>query len=386
MKLKLMLLIAAATLAFGISAAAEGNVAQTGGVGYLTLKDALSNAQTGSTITLLDNAVIEEGTLTVDKSVEIKGAANLGSTISNTQLKLSSDVTLELDGIHFTGTSAIIADSVINCGIVLENSLVEAAYKYGNFSRAAFIAGQSQYHDLKLDIQNNTILPYTTNDSFATGIFCWNKLTDGSIIKNNVFGSDKNQFTFAAIKLFNICENATLTISDNKFYGQTNYNILQFCWQHDYKCNVLFRSNAFYNCKKAIDLDPNTCDIKTISNTTILIDDGNTYDGAPLSSDNIASYAGTDTNCFKWITTSVSEAMKFTTVDDTTATAGSYFNVTKSLAGDEAYTTADVTFSGGEKNLSASLALPEISGSGDIAFSVLLLNAEDGITATVSFK
>ncbi len=305
---KLLSLLLSAAMISAASAvtvfADETYEAEIGGTQYPTLADAVSNADTGDTVKLLN-----------DVSVTGKG------------IDVVKSITFDFAGKNVTGTAGMAG--------------------YGAFN----IYGEG--------------VTVTFNG-------------EGSVI-------DTSGLNYT----FYIGDNASIIINSGKYHGSTGGCI--FAQLGDvainggtFSCNA-YRGNCFVLNK--LDTNKESCNFVVKGGTFINLDpsannnenpaENQVADGYKVVSETI----GSDT--YYTVVKDLGEAVAFTSEEDTSTTAGYFFNVTKAV---DEKTTAVATFSADNKTLEKTLDLSSIDGEGSIAFSILLVGAPEGVTGNILYK
>ncbi len=187
---------------------------------FSTLAAAISAAQDGDTIEMIADVTGEN--VTVAKSVTITVAEGESQPVlTDTAIVLADGSDVALLNLAFRGDSVVDATAV-TASITMKNCDVDVMVnaERHNLGRKAFlIADNNSTKRLSLDIENNVFVVNSNSDYWRSAIFSWVPFADGSVIKDNVFGSADSRFHWMAIKFMNIVDEATLRLEGNTFYG-----------------------------------------------------------------------------------------------------------------------------------------------------------------------
>lgn len=244
------------TLSAVQSTSALSGVAEVNGEDCESLQLAVALAKNGDTIEIVRGDTRPVGKLTFDKSVSLTSADGESYSFKDAQIEVISGSSVSFDGLTFTGESVIDASKsssvkVKNC--VIDSSPV-AVYDEGNrvtVERPAFIASSGvQQSGIKLEIINNTF-KLNSKDGNAAAVYTESRITDGSVISGNTFGTADEPLTGFAVDILSVANGATIDISDNTFYGANAVQLSQKYSNYGYK--VKLSANAVY-CEGAASL------------------------------------------------------------------------------------------------------------------------------------
>ncbi|MBQ7900618.1 MAG: hypothetical protein IJ365_01465, partial [Clostridia bacterium] len=269
--------------------------ARIGDVFYLTISDAVTAAEAGDTITVIDNVSDEE--VTVDKNVIITSDADNKKTLNNVTITINgATVELTVSDLKFTGNSYINANNGAALTVTGCVANVEPE-KVGDNSRAAFIvAGTGEpTHGLKLVVTDNTILSAQSNtDFYSAAIFGWRYLADGTTIARNTFGSADKPYTFIAVKTLNAMDGATFTIENNTIYGTDEdyyfaaIDLYQNCSRDNTYTVMSKNNNIIVEIDGTSDYTPYPFYLEGNGGTNvILLDNGTKFNGRALALNDI---------------------------------------------------------------------------------------------------
>ena len=263
-------------------------VATIGSNTYTSLQDAVTAAQDGDVITVVNNINPSEvQNITVNKSLTITAATSGAYTIKDHHLTLSgATVELTVNGLNFEGNSYINA----NNGKVLTIDHVNATVNPQKITgRSAFVVLSTAEHTtgLEFTLTNSNIVNTGGTDYYGASVFGWAFLKSVNI-SNNVFGSETYRCHFVAVKTMNATPDAEYNFVGNTFYGANGYVFIAFdLFQNNSRANsyTTWSQNNVLNVEDeggeayAFDIERNGN-----SNAQILVlDNGSTINGTPLT-------------------------------------------------------------------------------------------------------
>lgn len=253
------------------------------------LKDAIANAEDGDVIGL--TPATYEGDIAINKDITLVGSPDTiftGKISATPKTTRSSDnyPALTVEGATFADTASI--DEGNMKAITLKNCTIESGTQpFINSTNEA-----NGYRSIQYTLIGNT---FTGSAEAYYPIMTYGSFADGSVISGNVFGSADQTINSFAFRPMNVDDGATITVANNVIYA--NGFAFSFYNNADRAANytVIFENNETHVTDPItpalgflwIESRVNREDI----HAKIVLKGENTYNGKPVTADNIYSGA-----------------------------------------------------------------------------------------------